>query len=201
MQTCNCRSNRSFKPVHKIFLVVSCLMVALSMGKRLWEAIRILICEEFVFTDYGWLTPVFKISVGVEIHSRTHSTSNTCAHSSTHPEHAQSKSKSNLISVLVRLVLASAVQLPRKLLSHPARIVDNVRDRVGGVAGMGADLIGSIAEATCATLVSMRPPMNMVPSRSIEGTVTMSTVLTCLLSWCWRECVCHISSTCVRQSC
>merc|ERR1711916_111099 len=36
---------------------------------------------------------------------------------------------------------------------NPAVIADNVGDNVGDVAGMGADLFGSFAEATCAALV------------------------------------------------
>lgn len=36
---------------------------------------------------------------------------------------------------------------------NPACIADNVGDNVGDVAGMGADLFGSFAEATCASLV------------------------------------------------
>eukprot|EP00918_Siedleckia_nematoides_P098491 GHVU01215531.1.p1 GENE.GHVU01215531.1~~GHVU01215531.1.p1 ORF type:complete len:763 (+),score=142.39 GHVU01215531.1:74-2290(+) len=36
---------------------------------------------------------------------------------------------------------------------NPACIADNVGDNVGDVAGMGADLFGSLAEATCAALV------------------------------------------------
>jgi H(+)-translocating pyrophosphatase len=38
---------------------------------------------------------------------------------------------------------------------NPACIADNVGDNVGDVAGMGADLFGSFAEATCACLVVM----------------------------------------------
>ncbi len=36
---------------------------------------------------------------------------------------------------------------------NPATIADNVGDNVGDVAGMGSDLFGSFAEATCACLV------------------------------------------------
>ena len=36
---------------------------------------------------------------------------------------------------------------------NPATIADNVGDNVGDVAGMGSDLFGSFAEASCAALV------------------------------------------------
>ena len=52
---------------------------------RWCDAIRIL-------SDSGWLAAV---AVGCDIHSRTHSTTCTYTHSSTHPEHAQSNNKSH----------------------------------------------------------------------------------------------------------
>jgi Na+/H+-translocating membrane pyrophosphatase len=40
---------------------------------------------------------------------------------------------------------------------NPGVIADNVGDNVGDVAGMGSDLFGSFAEATCAALVRAGP--------------------------------------------
>lgn len=36
---------------------------------------------------------------------------------------------------------------------NPGTVADNVGDNVGDIAGMGADLFGSLAESTCAALV------------------------------------------------
>lgn len=49
--------------------------------------------------------------------------------------------------------------------SNPGTIADNVGDNVGDIAGMGADLFGSLAESTCAALV--------VSSTSIELIMTV----------------------------
>lgn len=49
---------------------------------------------------------------------------------------------------------------------NPAVIADNVGDNVGDVAGMGADLFGSCAEATCAALVIGATSAQIVGSES-----------------------------------
>jgi inorganic pyrophosphatase len=51
--------------------------------------------------------------------------------------------------------LAGKVQsdLPEDSYLNPGTIADNVGDNVGDIAGMGADLFGSLAESTCAALV------------------------------------------------
>jgi H+-translocating diphosphatase len=43
--------------------------------------------------------------------------------------------------------------LPEDSPDNPGVIADNVGDNVGDIAGMGSDLFGSLAEATCAALV------------------------------------------------
>ncbi len=46
---------------------------------------------------------------------------------------------------------------------NPAVIADNVGDNVGDIAGMGADLFGSVAESTCAALVIGATAFAMAP--------------------------------------
>lgn len=45
---------------------------------------------------------------------------------------------------------------------NPGTIADNVGDNVGDIAGMGADLFGSLAEATCAALVVSSGSMDLL---------------------------------------
>jgi len=45
---------------------------------------------------------------------------------------------------------------------NPGTIADNVGDNVGDIAGMGADLFGSLAEATCAALVVSSGSMDIL---------------------------------------
>ena len=46
--------------------------------------------------------------------------------------------------------------------SNPGTIADNVGDNVGDIAGMGADLFGSLAESTCAALVVSSTSIDLV---------------------------------------
>jgi len=46
--------------------------------------------------------------------------------------------------------------------SNPGTIADNVGDNVGDIAGMGADLFGSLAESTCAALVVSATSIDLI---------------------------------------
>lgn len=52
--------------------------------------------------------------------------------------------------------------LPEDDPSNPGVIADNVGDNVGDIAGMGSDLFGSLAEATCAALVVGATSTNLI---------------------------------------
>jgi len=52
---------------------------------------------------------------------------------------------------------------------NPACIADNVGDNVGDIAGMGADLFGSFAESTCASLVVVGAMDNTPRSDGLKG--------------------------------
>ena len=59
---------------------------------------------------------------------------------------------------------------------NPATIADNVGDNVGDVAGMGSDLFGSFAEATCAALVLMASNPSLMVTTN-PGTVDSNVLL------------------------
>ena len=49
---------------------------------------------------------------------------------------------------------------------NPGTIADNVGDNVGDIAGMGSDLFGSFAEATCACLVISASSKELIASNA-----------------------------------
>lgn len=68
---------------------------------------------------------------------------------------------------------------------NPATIADNVGDNVGDVAGMGADLFGSFAEATCASLVIATTSKDLLEAGwgavMFPVTISASGILVCLV--------------------
>ena len=75
--------------------------------------------------------------------------------------------------------------LPEDSPSNPGTVADNVGDNVGDVAGMGADLFGSFAEATCAALVvcSTSPSFFFHPSAMYYPImVSALSIIACLIT-------------------
>eukprot|EP00227_Mantoniella_beaufortii_P010006 CAMPEP_0197583860 /NCGR_PEP_ID=MMETSP1326-20131121/6638_1 /TAXON_ID=1155430 /ORGANISM="Genus nov. species nov., Strain RCC2288" /LENGTH=756 /DNA_ID=CAMNT_0043148139 /DNA_START=153 /DNA_END=2423 /DNA_ORIENTATION=- len=69
---------------------------------------------------------------------------------------------------------------------NPATIADNVGDNVGDVAGMGSDLFGSFAEATCAALVVASNSESLLSAGGWAGlmfpvTISAAGILVCLV--------------------
>jgi H(+)-translocating pyrophosphatase len=68
---------------------------------------------------------------------------------------------------------------------NPGTIADNVGDNVGDIAGMGADLFGSLAESTCAALVvssTCLPMVNTPDAIYFPLIVTSSGILTSFIT-------------------
>jgi K(+)-stimulated pyrophosphate-energized sodium pump len=60
---------------------------------------------------------------------------------------------------------------------NPAVIADNVGDNVGDIAGMGADLFGSVAESTCAALVIGAAAYTVAPDTEQAKNVLLFPIL------------------------
>jgi inorganic pyrophosphatase len=67
---------------------------------------------------------------------------------------------------------------------NPAVIADNVGDNVGDIAGMGADLFGSFAEATCAAMVisSQGGLYNSYTAMTFPLLITASGIIVCIIT-------------------
>lgn len=69
---------------------------------------------------------------------------------------------------------------------NPACIADNVGDNVGDIAGMGADLFGSFAEATCAAMIIAAKSYDtayIVNGPSVPGLANTYAGLNCTMSF------------------
>jgi inorganic pyrophosphatase len=67
---------------------------------------------------------------------------------------------------------------------NPATIADNVGDNVGDIAGMGSDLFGSFAEATCAALVVSGTSVGLTTGANFLWPLVLSAagILVCIVT-------------------
>jgi H+-translocating diphosphatase len=67
---------------------------------------------------------------------------------------------------------------------NPGVIADNVGDNVGDIAGMGSDLFGSFAEATCACLVISATSKELVSGNALYYPLLISSagIIVCLFT-------------------
>ena len=77
--------------------------------------------------------------------------------------------------------------------SNPGTIADNVGDNVGDIAGMGADLFGSLAESTCAALVVSSTSFDLIKTPEALYFPLMITAAGILASFVSVLCV-HVST-------
>lgn len=76
--------------------------------------------------------------------------------------------------------------------SNPGTIADNVGDNVGDIAGMGADLFGSLAESTCAALVVSSTSIDLIAKQDalyfplmVSAAGIAASFLSVLFVHCW----------------
>jgi inorganic pyrophosphatase len=82
--------------------------------------------------------------------------------------------------------------------SNPGTIADNVGDNVGDIAGMGADLFGSLAESTCAALVVSSTSVKLVMTEDALYFPMMITAAGIFASFLSVLCV-HLSTVTVEN--
>jgi len=82
------------------------------------------------------------------------------------------------------LVGKNDLNLPEDSPENPATIADNVGDNVGDIAGMGSDLFGSFAEATCAALIVSGTSIELCTGANFlyPLLLTASGILICILT-------------------
>jgi inorganic pyrophosphatase len=85
------------------------------------------------------------------------------------------------------LVGKNGLDLKEDDINNPGTIADNVGDNVGDIAGMGADLFGSLAESTCAALVVSSTCYDLIVAKEalfFPLSVTAAGLLASFLSVC-----------------
>jgi Na+/H+-translocating membrane pyrophosphatase len=82
------------------------------------------------------------------------------------------------------LVGKNDLNLPEDSPENPATIADNVGDNVGDIAGMGSDLFGSFAEATCAALIVSGTSVELCTGANFFFPLMLSAagILVCILT-------------------
>jgi len=90
--------------------------------------------------------------------------------------------------------------------SNPGTIADNVGDNVGDIAGMGADLFGSLAESTCAALVVSSTSMELINTVDalyfplmITGSGVIASFISVLFVHAWKVTVDNVQSVLKAQ--
>lgn len=85
--------------------------------------------------------------------------------------------------------------------SNPGTIADNVGDNVGDIAGMGADLFGSLAESTCAALVVSSTSIALVTAQDalwvpllVTAAGVVASFVSVLFVHCWTVTVENVQS-------